>query len=241
MLVAGYCFRDEEMKRSVLMNAVGAGTCEVSGCEEKLIDLEFFYDFFDEALSLFMQDDNGSPLLRIIQDEWQLFVSDAIGETILNRVCSDLESSFSALSLVSYTEDVKRRISVWDALKSSVLKDRRYFSGHEDLDHYAFLIPEATLKKKTVLFRARVLPKDKKRLKQSEMGCPPPHLATPGRANPRGISYLYLCSDEVTTYSEVRAVQLDRLCIGRFLVKEDLAIVDFPVPVGPVMFITSFS
>lgn len=232
MLVAGHCFRDEEMRRSVSMNTVGVGTCEVSGKEEELIELEFFYDFFDEALSLFTLDSMGIPLLEIIQEEWHLFTSYPYGELILNRVCSDLGAPFTALSVVSYTDDIKRRIYAWDALKSSVMKDRRFFSGHKDLDDYSYLIPEATLKKKTALFRARILPKDVTRLKRSEMGCPPPHLSTPGRANPRGIPYLYLCSDEETTYSEVRAVQLDRLGIGRFLIKKDLAIVDFNTEVS---------
>ena len=214
------------------MNTVGKGTCEVSGRVEDLIELEFFYDFFDEALNLFALDPNGLPLLEIIQEEWHLFTSDQYGETILNRVCEDLDTPLSAFSNVSYTDDIMRRLSAWDSLKTSVLKDRRFFSGHKNLDEYSYLIPEATLKKKTVLFRARILPKDVARLKRSEMGCPPPHLSTPGRANPRGIPYLYLCSDEETTYSEVRAVQLDKLCIGRFLIKKDLAIVDFNAEVS---------
>ena len=227
MLVAGACFRDEEMRRSVAMNTVGKGTCDVSGEIDDLIEIEYFYDFFDEALSLFEPDTDGESLLKIIQEDWSLFSSDSFGEVILNHVCTDLGKPFSAASTVRYTAVIRRRIFAWDSLKASVLNVRRFFSGHEELDAYSNLIPEATLKKNTVLFRARILPKDVTRFKKSEMGCPPPKLATPGRANPPGIPYLYLCGDEVTTYSEVRAVQLDRLGIGRFLIKDDLAIVDF--------------
>ena len=227
MLVAGACFRDEEMRRSVATNTVGKGTCDVSRENDDLIELEFFYDFFDEALSLLAPDANGTPLIKIIQEDWNLFSSDSYGEVILNHVCADLVKPFSALSLVSYSAAISRRIFAWDSLKASVLKEKRFFSGHEELDDYSYLIPQASLKKNTVLFRARILPKDETKLKRSEMGAPPPDKATPGRANPLGIPYLYLCSDEETTYSEVRAVQLDRLCIGRFLIKNDLAIVDF--------------
>lgn len=227
MLVAGSCFRDEEMRRSVVMNTVGRGTCEVSGEIDDLIELEYFYDFFDEALSLFEPVTSGSPLIKIIQEDWNLFSSDSFGEAILNHVCTDLGKPFSAFSAVSYTAVIRGRINIWDSLKSSVLKERRFFSGHEELDDFSYLIPQATLKKNTILFRARILPKDVTRLKRSEMGSPPPDKTTPGRANPLGISYLYLCGDEETTYSEVRAVQLDRLAIGRFLIMDDLAIVDF--------------
>lgn len=232
MLVAGACFRDEEMRRSVATNTVGRGTCDVSGENDDLIELEFFYDFFDEALGLFVPDVNGSPLINVIQEDWNLFSSESYGVSILNHVCTDLGLSFSALSTVSYITDIKRRIYAWDSLKISVLKERRFFSGHEELDDFSYLIPQATLKKNTVLFRARILPKDETRLKRSEMGAPPPDKTTPGRANPLGISYLYLCGDEETTYSEVRAVQLDRLAIGRFLIKDDLPIVDFNAEVS---------
>lgn len=60
-----------------------------------------------------------------------------------------------------------------------------------------------------------------------EMGCPPKERATPGRANPLGIPYLYLCNKVETTYYEVRAVYLDRISIGRFRILRDLNIVDF--------------
>ena len=227
MLVAGCCFRDEEMRRSVKMNSDYRGTCEASGCEEEVIDLAFFYDFFDEALGLFSPAPGGRPLVRIIQDDWALFASDAIGESILNQVCRDLDIPFNATSTVDYTNDVKRKVSTWDNLKLSVLKEKRFFSDHNDLDSFDFLIPEATLYKNTKLYRARILPKGKTRLRCSEMGCPPRELATAGRANPPGISYLYLCGNEETTYYEVRAVQLDKLSIGCFKVQKDLAIVDF--------------
>lgn len=68
--------------------------------------------------------------------------------------------------------------------------------------------------------------------KKKEMGCPPPELAKAGRANPAGISYLYLSADERTTYYEVRASYLDRLCIGTFKVERDLKIVDFDTKVS---------
>lgn len=59
------------------------------------------------------------------------------------------------------------------------------------------------------------------------MGCPPKDLATPGRANPIGIPYLYLCDTAKTTYFEVRAVYLDKLSVGTFEIVRDLSLVDF--------------
>lgn len=59
------------------------------------------------------------------------------------------------------------------------------------------------------------------------MGCPPPNLATAGRANPLGIPYLYLSDSAKTTYFEVRAVYLDKLSVGRFYIPKSLSLVDF--------------
>ena len=59
------------------------------------------------------------------------------------------------------------------------------------------------------------------------MGCPPNYLATPGRANPKGIPYLYLSDSAKTTYYEVRALYLDKLSVGTFRIKRDLKLIDF--------------
>ena len=59
------------------------------------------------------------------------------------------------------------------------------------------------------------------------MGCPPPNLATAGRANPLGIPYLYLSDSAKTTYFEVRAVYLDKLSVGKFYIPQSLSLVDF--------------
>ena len=59
------------------------------------------------------------------------------------------------------------------------------------------------------------------------MGCPPIEKATAGRANPLGIPYLYLCHDAETTLYEVRAVYLDKVSVGKFVINSNLDIVDF--------------
>ena len=72
-------------------------------------------------------------------------------------------------------------------------------------------------------FRGRI---SEEKLKVSEMGPPPAHLATAGRANANGISCLYLAGDEITTLHEIRARDLDSISIGRFEAKYDLRLID---------------
>ena len=61
-------------------------------------------------------------------------------------------------------------------------------------------------------FRARI--SDKKGFPKKYMGNPPSLLTKSGRANPEGISYLYLANNIETTLFEVRAGLKD-FCIGR--------------------------
>jgi hypothetical protein len=54
------------------------------------------------------------------------------------------------------------------------------------------------------------------------MGNPPSKDAKSGRANPLGISYLYLSNHEVTTLYEARAALYDYITIGTFRLLEDI-------------------
>ena len=50
-------------------------------------------------------------------------------------------------------------------------------------------------------------------------------MASPGRANPKGIPYLYITTDEKTILYETRATYLDYVTIGTLNLIEDLKII----------------
>jgi hypothetical protein len=60
----------------------------------------------------------------------------------------------------------------------------------------------------------------------TEMGNPPPDKAKSGRANPMGISYLYLGSDLTTTLYEARASLYDFVCVGEFRLEESIQVIN---------------
>ena len=75
-----------------------------------------------------------------------------------------------------------------------------------------------------IFYRARIsgpegFPIDK-------MGNPPKDQARAGRANPVGISYLYLSDSEITTLYETRASLYDYVTIGTFRLKEDVIVIN---------------
>ena len=59
-----------------------------------------------------------------------------------------------------------------------------------------------------------------------EMGNPPNTSAKSGRANPNGISYLYLAYDTLTTLYEVRATLYDYVTVGTFSLEENIQVVN---------------
>src|SRR5207247_2341088 len=75
-----------------------------------------------------------------------------------------------------------------------------------------------------IFYRARLSNKDG--FPKEAMGNPPSSSAAAGRANPVGISYLYLSGDLDTTLFETRAGLYDYVSIGEFRLLEDIYVVD---------------
>ena len=59
-----------------------------------------------------------------------------------------------------------------------------------------------------------------------QMGAPPVGMASAGRANPDGISCLYLANSIKTTLHETRAGLFDYATVAKFVLNEDITIVD---------------
>ena len=228
MWVCKECFADEEMRKEVENNSIDEGKCDVCGKTGKRCDLSVFADFCVSVFPLFKKDVNSEDtIISILERDWNVFSNSLCAQTILNEIIHTNAIPISIDDKVSYTDDIINRVNVWDQLKKDVKENYRYFVDHDRFDDYADLSPSLELKEGTLLYRARIIPEGKKKLKCKDMGCPEKGKATAGRANPLGIPYLYLCKDEITTYYEVRSVYLDKLSIGKFRIQRVLKIVDF--------------
>lgn len=227
MNICANCFNDEEIKQFIITSSTARTECDCCGQECETIDLNEISDFFIEFLGLFVKDSNGTELVQLIQNDWDIFYSDVCARKILSAIIDHEHFDFSVDDKVIYTSEVQECFSVWEKLKSEVQEEKRYFSDVGSFNWEVYIKSNAQIRKGTVLYRARITPDGRNKLKTNEMGCPPKERATAGRANPVGIPYLYLCNKIETTFYEVRAVYLDRLSIGKFTVRRDLNIVDF--------------
>lgn len=77
----------------------------------------------------------------------------------------------------------------------------------------------------TKFYRARIW-NDKNGYKKKEMGAPPALKASAGRANPEGISCLYLANTIETTLHEIRAGLYDNATVATFKLLEDIEVVN---------------
>lgn len=186
-------------------------------------------DFLYSLLSLYEAALDGKSLSESLIKEWHIFSNEASLDYVLEQMGCPFRSS----DKVQYIEEYQYYLQAWETVKEEVKRNTRFFC-HLDaiadvLGYYDIGKDSLLLFKNDKYFRARVHHKEEPAFPKENMGCPDdPALATPGRANPRGISYLYLCSDDQTPFYEVRPYYLDRVDIGEFLILEDnLKIVDF--------------
>lgn len=186
-------------------------------------------DFLYALLSLYEISFDGEPLSKALIEDWHVFADEAS----LALVLSLLGNPFQPGDSVQYVAEYLDYIQAWEDVKAEVKTNTRFFCHMESIVDVlnAFDIESDSLMlfKDEKFFRARVHHKEEPTFSVDEMGCPPtPEQATPGRANPNGIRYLYLCCDDETPFYEVRPYYLDRVDIGEFMIVEDnVKIVDF--------------
>lgn len=227
MQICDYCFNDEEMQLAVNNESACEDICDACGRRSKVIDIDFFSDFFSEVLTLFEPCKDGVDIVTLLQRDWKMFVNDRVGHVIVKYFINQLGADYSIDEKVDYNRAIRDNFQIWDDLKRKVKEESRFFTSLTSLDDMQLIKHNLTIPRGTHLFRARVIPSDKEKLEVGEMGCPPAKITPAGRANPLGIPYLYLCQEEETCYYEVRALYLDRLAVGTFNVTKDLKIFDF--------------
>lgn len=176
----------------------------------------------------------GDRLINLINEDWNIFSEDIEGtgwdENLLFDILKknepenslDVDNLYSRITQAfTFVHPLEGWEKAWDNFKNEIKHSNRFFleAEHEIfnerideiLDYRTVYIPEGDL------FRARLgeQPIDK-------MLAPPAEYATAGRANPRGISYLYCATNEPTCVAEIRPWKGATVTVAHLMQKKEL-------------------
>ncbi|MGJ1367894.1 RES family NAD+ phosphorylase [Sphingobacterium spiritivorum] len=239
------CFESDYIN-AVIFNNRMQGNCDYCGSENvNIYEASELNRFFVGIIDLYeVNAEHGKPLENQILSDFhkkvftqKLIESNKIKQLISEIIKDDIEEYQYILDNpvrlkihnIATEEDANQSLFLsWDNF-SDEIKTVNRFHLKNSLD----------LEKLKSLFRhfQKGLPKGKKfsraRISDtqdgypiSKMGNPPNEYAKSGRANPNGISYLYLSNDVKTTLYEVRASLFDYVTVGTFRLEENINVVN---------------
>lgn len=238
------CFNDKEIIGFILSNSTETGNCLLCNMTNvSLVEARELEELFQPVLFLFKTIKElgisvpvEKTIYQKIQDNWNIFrlsdpkrghdllcaiVSGLIPHTdsLLNEPV-EIEAMFKS-GLISDIHEKK-----WENFAEEIKFKNRYFLTETiDLNLLTVLLQffTKTYDVGKIFFRARV--SDKSGFDTTKMGKPPSDKATSGRANPNGIPYLYVSTNEETTIYESRSSYLDFITIAEFRLIDKLHVV----------------
>lgn len=229
------CFDDRGLRKNIIPSlSSDRGICGFCGTTDViLVEPRTLADVFEMLISIYEPDPNGKSLVEWMKDDWQLFshahMDVAHAKVLLSEILDDGDIVRKAFSpSATYKSEGLIR---WETLRDELMWKNRYFLDVKlDTDRLAELLdhlPADDLPEHW--YRARILT-DGTAYPVDQMGAPPKHLATHGRANPTGIPYLYLGSLPETAAAEVRPHTGEVACVADFTVSVPLKAVDLRNP-----------
>lgn len=251
MLCCEKCFKDTEIK-AIIRGGQTKGKCEFGGNENvyvcNLEDNEYLKDNFEQLLDVYtpMSDmrkeyprENLDLLKNILYSQWNIFNlnSDSIYrfvKALLPEKYKEQPELFDSPIGISGSikEDYLKEYSIlgtyqWEDFVKEIKENNRFHTNiiNKEKLKKILLAVRKCYKIGTVFYRARIW-NDRQGFDRNQMGAPPAQKASAGRANPEGISCLYLADSIDTTLHETRAGVYDYATVGTFKLLQDIEVVN---------------
>ncbi len=240
------CFTSSYLKNIIQSNKE-KGDCSFCNTTNTNVYLaNELLDFFRNIFNLYEIDKNSSiQIWDAIDNDFNLLEegSKERSEELLKKIAqqewADFEELFSnnvSLSQKEIFDDKTSEIeTVWDRFKEEIKYKNRFHISKINLIDLSilktFFENESFIKeirRGRNFYRCRI--STKQGYPNDKMWNPPKEYASSGRANPKGISYLYLGSRIETTFYESRASLFDYASVAKFKLKEDIKILDLKNP-----------
>lgn len=250
------CFNDSFLQERIKEEG-NPGPCDFCKKRSKYcVEPETLRDMFEHVVNLYTPIEDFMPLHDLkqwdgdyiwekLQSDWELFKTDDYQKQ--ERLVKAIFSGWShdegePLFLTSYVEDQdeywgvddeasEKLKALWKKFCEEIIYKNRYFIKKRlDLKLLGEILSFQShiIKAKSVIYRTRI--SINRKFPKSEMGKPPIEITPDGRANPKGIPYLYVATDIATAIEEVRPLVEDKVTVGKFIVKLPLRVIDLREP-----------
>ncbi|MGM5470478.1 RES domain-containing protein [Flavobacteriaceae bacterium LMO-SS05] len=227
------CFSDNELKGFIYSNSNSNEQCDF--CEKEgapIVNTQELQEQFILLLELYSIDKNGLDIVSAIQKDWNIFnIEDTKkSKELLLKIVEGLDEQYTELfdnkiSISINSEESNLLIDTWNKFKDEIKKENRFFNKNSiDLESIKRTFPVRPYSKGKIFYRSRIST-DENGYSIDKMGKPPHKNAKSGRANPTGISYLYVSQSIETTLYEARATFLDFVSIGEFKLLENIKVI----------------
>ena len=248
------CFSDSEIQ-NIIIGLGQRGNCPI--CKSKnsyIYDTEKdseLVELFESLIEIYtpvsaLESTYPRDKVQLLKEEikynWNIFNEKITSEVIYNilkTICSELYTTnpqfFDEPICVKERFDTKYvsensiiKNYSWEDFVQCIKYENRFHTNciqPEILDDFLY-ISKQQYKKGNIFYRARIADGEEG-FNPIEMSAPPAENTQNGRANSEGIRCLYLASDENTTIHEVRANIFDYISIGKFILQEDITVVNF--------------
>jgi len=211
------CFQDKFLEKQIQRLSTNIGNCDF--CESKdskIIEPILLQDFFEQIIDIYEESESGIMLSEHLNCDWKMFDKGLNKFTATNLISEILDNKdYLTNKYINSLE--KLSIDIWDNFKKELKHNNRYFPNDKEFNKEnlknlfeyfeLFNYPQE-------VYRARINTTDEI-LAKERMGKPPYKKASQGRANPIGISYLYVASNEKTAISEIRPHKGDKVTVAK--------------------------
>lgn len=239
------CFESNYIN-AVIFNNKKRGNCDYCHSENvSIYEASELNRFFAGIIDLYEEDTEDGKLLetQIISDfHKKVFTQKLIDtsniKTLIAEIIKDDIADYQGIldnpvrlrfRRTNVEEDVNQPLFLsWDKFSEEIKTVNRFHLNNPlDLGKLKSLFKffEKEIPKGKKFYRARISD-NPKGYAVEQMYNPPNASAKSGRANPNGISYLYLANDVTTTLYEVRASLYDFVTVGTFRLEESINVVN---------------
>jgi hypothetical protein len=231
------CFGDRTLRNDIFpLRSEEVGKCSFCGSDGlPLLRPTALTQYFELLISAYRPAPNGKLLVQLFREDWGLFERFRMDDEALSQLLSEIVDDRAVTNQTfapAFASD-QDQLAEWEKLRDELRYRNRFFPktkiNYERLAEWLGLLALAPNETSREWFRARIQSGDLP-FSAEKMSAPPREVASHGRANPAGIPYLYLGSNELTAISETRPHTGEVASVANFEIKEGLSIVDLRSP-----------